>query len=71
MMANPADAVKQRAVRFDTPRNQSGRGKSKIIERRSHYLTFVGRAGSESLKGTELAEKLNKPAPQITRREYE
>ena len=37
IMANPADAVKQRAVRFDTPRNQSGRGKSKIIERRSLF----------------------------------
>ena len=34
MTANPADAVKQWAVRFDTPCNQSGSGTNKIIQRR-------------------------------------
>ena len=41
MTANPADAVKQRAVRFDMPHNQLARGKNKITERRTH-LTFMG-----------------------------
>ena len=47
-----ADAEFSRAVRFDTPRNQSGRGKNKIIERSSLYnnlLTFVGEKGATHL----------------------
>lgn len=38
MTANPADAVKQRAVRFDTPRNQSGRGKVPKIYVKGLYI---------------------------------
>jgi hypothetical protein len=57
MTANPADAVKQRAVRFDTPRNQSGRGKSKIIERRSLFNIW-GERGRHIFERIRVAEKL-------------
>ena len=57
MMANPADAVKQRTVSFDTPRNQSGRGKSKIIERRSLFNIW-GERGRHIFERIRVAEKL-------------
>jgi len=63
--ANSADAVKQRAVRFDYVPQPVGEGHKQNYPKEAHYLAFVGRAGSESLKGTELAEKLNKPAPKL------
>ena len=37
IMANPADAVKQRAVRFDMACNQTGSAENKITERRSLF----------------------------------
>ena len=49
MTANPADAVKQRAVRFDMACNQTGSAENKIIERSSLYnnlLTFMGEKGA-------------------------
>jgi hypothetical protein len=58
-----------RAVRFDMACNQTGSAESKIIKRRTH-LTFMGN-GAGILERERVAEKLNKPAPQITRREYE
>ena len=48
-MAYSADAVKQRAVRFDMACNQTGSAENKITERSSLYnnlLTFVGEKGA-------------------------
>ena len=52
-----------RAVRFDTPRNQSGRGKSQITERRTHFTFGVNRAGI--LERERVAEKLNHTGPDL------
>jgi hypothetical protein len=57
MTAITPDGGSKRAVRFDTPRNQSGRGKSKIIERRSLFNIW-GERGRHIFERIRVAEKL-------------
>jgi hypothetical protein len=57
MMAVTTSRRDGRAVRFDTPRNQSGRGESKIIERRSLFNIW-GERGRHIFERIRVAEKL-------------
>ena len=53
MTAITPDGGSKRAVRFDYVPQPVGEGHKQNYPKEVHYLAFVGRAGSESLKGTD------------------